>query len=591
MQALIEDYAMIGDCQTCALVARSGSIDFLSWPRFDGDACFAAMLGDEGNGRWLVAPDAIYPRVTRRYDGDTLALETDFEHESGAVRIVDFMPIRGEGSSVIRIVRGLSGTSRMRLILALRFDNGTMRPWVRLTDRGFVAELGPARVIFDCTVPLVLQQDTVYAVFDVAAGDQVAFSLSYSDAIAETPPIPVADAELDETKRFWLDWIGRFDKTCIRPDVVKRSLLTLKAMIHSRTGGLVAAASFGLPEKPHGDMNWDYRYTWLRDATFTLGALLTCGYRDEATAWGNWMQRAVGGDPTRLQIMYRLDGSRDLQERKAPQLAGHEGANPILIGNEAAGQLQLDVYGELLLAMHVSEMGGIERTVRGVEMERMLVEHLARTWNDPGADIWETRGGLRRYIYSQVMAWVGVDRFLRSERTRSTLDEATYKRLEICRDAIHHAVCSNGFSKSKRSFVQAYGSEAIDASLLLLPLVGFLPITDERVSGTIAAVEHHLLQDGFVRRMALDDDGDEQEGAFLACSCWLSDCYYLQGRQDEAVALLDRVIGVANDVGLLAEEYHVPTRRMIGNFPQALSHLAVVLSVMRQSGAALHTGI
>ena len=403
------------------------------------------------------------------------------------------------------------------------------------------------------------------------------------------PPRLDAAERLEGTRTYWADWIARFDKPCIRPEAVRRSLITLKALIHQRTGGLVAAATFGLPEMPGGSMNWDYRFTWLRDATFTLSALLNAGYKEEATAWRDWIARAVGGDPTRLQIVYRLDGQRSLREYEASQFSGYDGARPVLIGNKAADQVQLDVYGELLNAMHVGERGGIERSARSLQAERMLVEYLDRIWNQPGADIWESRDDPQRYTYSQAMAWVGINQFLTSDRTRETLDETMFKRLSATRDVIHQTVCSKGYDETRGHFVQAYGNADLDASLLLLPLVKFLPVTDPRITGTIAAIERHLVEGGFVRRKVAIDDANE-EGAFLACSCWLADCYYLQGHHEKAREMLDRVIDVSNDVGLLAEEYHVPTRRLIGNMPQALSHLAVVNSALLQSGPVLQRG-
>ena len=590
MRPQIEDYAIIGDGETCALVSRSGSIDFLCWPSFDGDACFAALLGDASNGRWSITPDLAHPRISRRYAGDTLIVETDFHDGDNAVRVTDFMPIRGRFSSIIRIVEGLAGTMRMRMALTLRFEDGTMRPLARTSDRGLIAELGPARVVLDSPVPLDLRDATAHALIDVAEGRGLAFVLSYTDVTEDEPQALDVAERLEDTRAYWSDWIGRFDKPCIRPQAVRRSLITLKALIHRRTGGLLAAATFGLPEKPGGDMNWDYRYCWLRDATFTLSALLNAGYREEATAWRDWISRAVGSDPTKLQIAYRVDGSRKMHEHRASQFSGHGGAKPVLIGNEAAGQLQLDVYGELINAIHVGDRGGLDPGDHTLEAERMLVEYLDRIWNEPGADIWESRGDPKRYTYSQVMAWVGIDQFLRSDRTRSNLDDVMFERLSNTRDAIHQTVCAKGYDERGGHFVQAYGEAALDASLLLLPLVGFLPATDPRITGTVAAIERHLLEGGFVRRTASDDDQNE-EGAFLPCSCWLADCYFLQGRHDKAREMLDRVIGISNDVGLLSEEYHVPTRRLIGNMPQALSHLAVVNSALLQSGSVLQRGM
>ena len=586
MQSLIEDYAMIGDGETCALISRSGSIDFLCWPRFDSSSCFAALLGNSDNGHWSIAPEAVNPLLNRQYDGDTLVLQTEFRDKECASRITDFMPMRNRASSVIRIVEGLAGTTRMRMSLSLRLDYGTMRPWARVTERGLLAELGPARIVLDSPAPIVMENGIAYAAFEVSEGQSLTFTLSYADCSEEMPPILNTVACLEQTKRYWQDWIGRFDKPCLRPEAVKRSLITLKALIHQRTGGLVAAATFGLPEKPGGQMNWDYRYTWIRDSTFTLSALLNAGYKDEATAWRNWLARAAGGDPTKLQIVYRVDGSRELHEREAPQFSGYANARPIIIGNEAAEQMQLDVYGELINAIHLAERGGLERNLQGFDAERIIVEHVDRHWNDPGADIWEERGELRRYTYSQAMAWVAIHQFLQSDDTQYKLDKTTRERLTRTRDAIHENVCARGYNETLGHFVRVYGEIELDASLLLLPLVGFLPISDPRIAGTITAIETKLVEGGLVRRMAMSNEQDE-EGAFLACSCWLADCFYLAGRHHEAREMLDRVIAVANDVGLLAEEYHVPTRRLIGNMPQALSHLAVVNSALLQSGLVL----
>lgn len=586
MRPIIEDYAMIGDGETCALISRFGSIDFLCWPRFDSSTCFAALLGDASHGHWSIATEVNNPIITRRYDGDTLILETEFRDGEQAFRITDFMPIRNRASSVIRVVDGIAGTCRLRMSLAMRFDYGTMRPWSRLTERGLLAELGPARVVLDSAVPVILDDSTAYAVFEVSAGQRLSFVLSYADSSEEVPPVLDVDECLEATKRFWLDWIGRFDKPCLRPEMVRRSLITLKALIHQRTGGLIAAATFGLPEKPRGNMNWDYRYTWIRDATFTLAALLNAGFKEEATAWQDWLARAAGGDPTKLQIVYRIDGSREMHERQAPKLIGYEGAKPILIGNEAADQMQLDVYGELVNAIHLAERGGLERNAHSFDTERLIIEYLDRHWNDPGADIWEVRDEPRHYTYSQVMAWVAMEQFLRSDEARRRLDATTLKRLTRTRDAIHEMVCRKGYDEQAGHFVRWYGTDELDASLLLLPLVGFLPITDYRITSTITSIERHLLKEGFVRRNVATTEDDE-EGAFLACSCWLADCWYLAGRHDDAQAMIDRVIGIANDVGLLAEEYHVPTRRLIGNMPQALSHLALINSVLLQSGNIL----
>ncbi len=586
MPSAISDYALIGDGRTCALVSRTGAIDFLCWPRFDSDACFAALLGDESHGHWTLAPCGYVTEVTRRYRGDTLVLESDFQTDAGAVRITDFMPWHDGPSAVIRRVQGLGGRVAMRSRLRLRFDYGRMPPWVQVRDRVLTGEVGPDRVTLRGPAALSLKQEEGRSDFVVEEGQTLDFILTYSDAALPEPPPLDSASLLATTLDHWSGWIGRFDKPCRWPEATKRSLLTLKAMFDRKTGGLMAAATLGLPEVPQGSSNWDYRYCWLRDATFTLSAMLNAGYREEAQCWRDWILRAIAGRPDKLQIVYRTDGGRRLAEYEADWLPGYRGARPVRIGNAASGQNQLDVFGELMDSFHVAAKAGIAREQRGLEVETALVEHLEGIWDKPGADIWENRGDPQRYTYSQAMAWVGVDRFLKGAETRRFADEALVGRLTALRDTIHHSVCERGYSASLGHFVQHYGSEVLDASLLLLPLVGFLAASDPRMAGTIAAIERELMDGGLVRRKAAKGDGSD-EGAFLACSCWMADCMKMQGREDEAATMLERVIGLSNDVGLLSEEYHTPTRRLIGNIPQSLTHLGVVNTALFLSGPVI----
>ncbi len=591
MPSLIQDYALVGDGETCALIARDGSVDFLCWPRFDSDACFCALLGDERNGHWRIAPEELPAQGRRRYRGDTLVLETEFETASGAVRLIDFMPRRGQHSSLVRIVEGVRGQVPMRIDLRLRFDYGFMPPWVRSERDCLIADVGPDLVVFRAPVPVETSgtDATATAGFTVSAGQRLAFTLTYGDASEPTPPRLDAEALLADTVKFWEDWIARFDKPCHWPAAVKRSLITLRSLIHFKTGGLVAAPTFGLPEVPGGSMNWDYRYCWLRNSTFTLTALLNAGYTEEATQWRDWILRAIAGRPDKMQIVYRVDGGRRLSEWEVKWLPGYEGSKPVLVGNEAASQRQLGVYGELLDSMHVAASGGVERTARDIEVEAALVHYLESIWDKPGADIWESRGDPHCYTFSQAMAWVGVTQFLRGARTHEAVDGDAIRRLEALRETIYATVCAKGFDAGRGHFVDYYGSDKLDASLLLLPIVGFLPADDPRMAGTIAAIERDLMDGGLVRRKPAKHDGHD-EGAFLVCSCWLADCTAKQGRHREAREMLERVIGLSNDVGLLSEEYHVPTQRLIGNIPQALTHLGVVNTALSLSGPVLRRG-
>ena len=589
MTSPVADYALIGDGRTAAMVARNGSIDFLCLPNFDSDACFAAMLGDQGNGCWQIAPTGFVTAVERRYRGDTLILETEHSTESGAVRVTDFMPWHDGEPMVVRMIEGLSGEVEMASLLRPRFDYGRVPPWMRPFDGGLCADAGSHQLVLHAPCALEAIDGDARATFRVKKGERLVFALSYAPSYAELPNKPDTTRLLKQTDKAWRDWIGRFDAPDRWGAPLKRSLLTLKALIDRRTGGLVAAATMGLPEVPGGAMNWDYRYCWLRDATFTLTALLNAGFGDEAVRWRDWILRAIAGDPNDMRIMYRIDGGRRLQEYEATWLKGHGGAKPVLVGNAASDQTQLDVYGELIDSFHVGARAGVERTSRDIAVEIALIEYLEGAWDKPGADIWESRGDPGCYTYSQAMAWVGINHFVESDVMRAAAGDELVGRMRGLREQIHRTVCERGYSSSLGHFVQRYDGDALDASLLLLPLVGFLPADDPRIAGTIAAVERELMDGGLVRRKAAKGDGHD-EGAFLACSCWLADCMAMQGRHEEAETMLDRVIGLSNDVGLLSEEFHVPTRQLIGNVPQALTHLGVVNTALFLSRPVVQRG-
>lgn len=583
MTSALGEYAIIGDGRTCALVAPTGSIDFFCWPKFDSDACFAALLGDERHGFWRIAPAGYVASTSRRYRGDTMILETEHETDTGRVRVTDFMPWHDGVSALVRIVEGLKGSVPVALSLRLCFGYGQVSPWIQAHKRGLVAEMGPDRVILDSPLDLSIGDGSATVAFTVEKGDRVAFILSYSLSTDRLPRQLSVDPLLEKTEKAWIGWIGRFDVPCRWPDAVKRSLLTLRTLTDRTSGGIVAAATLGLPELPGGSLNWDYRYCWLRNSTFTLTALVNAGLHEEAKSWRDWILRAVGGEPSRMQIVYRIDGRRRLPEHELDGLPGYRGARPVRIGNAASGQLQLDVFGELMDSFDVLSKAGIARTPRVIEVETAIVRHLELVWDQPSADIWESRGEPQLYTYSQVMAWVGIDRFLNAHDENSDVDPALISRLKPLRETIHHTICECGYSSDYGHFIQRYESDTLDASLLLLPLVGFLPVDDARIAGTIAAVERELMDGGLVKRKAPSAEGPD-EGAFLVCSCWLADCYKMQGRDEEAAALLERVIGLSNDVGLLSEEYHVPSRSLTGNIPQALTHLGVVNTALFLSG-------
>lgn len=586
MTSAIQDYAIIGDGRSCALVAKTGSIDFLCWPRFDSDACLAGLLGDERHGCWLISPAGYVSEITRSYRDNTMILETEHVTDTGRVRVTDLMPWHDGASSIIRMVEGLKGEVEMTMSLRLRFGYGQITPWMQRHERGLIFEIGPDRVIFDCPVELTTVTDDARASFMLAKGAKLVFVLGYSRSTALLPAPLKVDALVKATEKEWKDWIGRFEAKTRWDGAVRRSLMTLRTLIDRESGGIVAAATLGLPEIPGGSANWDYRYCWLRDSTFTLTALLNAGFHEEAERWRDWILRAVGGHAATMQIVYRTDGGRRLPERDLDGLPGYQGATPVRVGNAASDQMQLDVFGELMDSFDVSAKAGIVRTPRVIDVETAIEEHLEKVWDQPSADIWESRGDPQRYTYSQVMVWVAINRFLAARASDDKADRALIARLEKLKDVIHRTVCERCYSSDLGHFVQYFSSNTLDASLLLLPLVGFLPIDDPRIASTIAAIERNLMEGGLVRRKAQTSNGHD-EGVFLVCSCWLADCYKMQGRDDEAAALLERVIGVSNDVGLLSEEYDVRSRSLVGNFPQALTHLGLINTALFLSGPVI----
>jgi GH15 family glucan-1,4-alpha-glucosidase len=577
--ARIEDYGLIGDTQTAALVARDGSIDWLCFPRFDSGACFAALLGHPRHGRWRIMPGDDIRSVTRRYRGPSLILETEFTTATGIVRLIDFMPIRGTEPDVVRIVEGVAGEVPMQMELIVRFDYGSIIPWVKRVDDLWTATAGPDSLSLKTPVTLEGVNFATRADFTVKPGDRVPFVLTW--APSHQAPRALADpfGALEDTLEWWDDWVKAFSYEGPWKEQVLRSAITLKGLTFAPTGGIVAAATTSLPEKIGGVRNWDYRFCWLRDATFTLYSLINCGFMTEAAAWRNWLLRAAAGDPAKLQTMYGAAGERRLPEMLLEWLPGYEGSRPVRIGNAAVKQFQLDVYGEVIDALHVARHAGLEPDVSAWELEKVILDFVEKAWREPDEGIWEVRGPQRHFVHSKVLAWVAFDRSIKSAEKFGL--EGPVDRWQQVRQEIHDDVCANGYNEALGTFTQYYGSTDVDASLLQIPLVGFLPCTDRRVRDTIATVERELYEDGFLHRYRTRGDGDvdglpEGEGAFLACSFWLADVYELQGRHDEAHALFERLLSLTNDLGLLAEEVDVRTGRQLGNFPQAFSHVSLI---------------
>jgi GH15 family glucan-1,4-alpha-glucosidase len=577
--ARIEDYALIGDFQTAALVERGGSIDWLCFPRFDSGACFAALLGDAQHGRWLVAPVA-QAQPTRRYLHDTLVLETTWACDGGVVRVFDFMPPRGKAPDVVRIIDGVEGSVRVRSELVIRFDYGRIVPWVHRRGDARVAVAGPDALCFRTSAPTRGENMRTISDFTIEEGERIPFVLTWFPSHEQVPPAIDPEVALAETESLWREWNAEVtvDLPPEQRDLLHRSLMVLKALTYSPTGGIVAAPTTSLPESIGGVRNWDYRFCWLRDATLTLLSLLHAGHVHEAAQWRTWLLRAVAGEPADLQIMYGVAGERRLDEFELPWLPGYEGSAPVRIGNKASEQLQLDVYGEVMDALYQARAHGLENQKEAWQLQKLLLSHLEEAWCEPDEGIWEIRGPRRHFVHSKVMAWVAFDRAVRSVEEHGL--EGPVGHWRALRDEIFDEVCDRGFDEEIGSFVQAYDTKELDASLLVIPLVGFLDAADPRVRGTVEAVERELLHDGFVYRYRTYEGGVDGlppgEGVFLPCSFWLVDCYELLGRHREAHALFERLLGLANDVGLLAEEYDPTEKRLLGNFPQAFTHLALV---------------
>ena len=573
----IEDYALIGDTHTAALISREGSLDWLCLPRFDSPACFAALLGTPEHGRWLLTPYDDITTVHRRYRGDTLVLETRYVTATGTAMVLDFMPPRDRDINLVRIVVGVKGTVRMKMEMTLRFDYGSIVPWVSHHRRLLKAVAGPDAVYLETAVELQGVGFSTVADFTVTEGQEIPFTLTWR-ASHDTPPKPlITERALSETELWWKKWSSRCTYQGPWRDAVIRSLITLKALTYAPTGGIVAAPTTSLPELLGGVRNWDYRYCWIRDATFTLYALLMAGYHSEANAWREWLLRAVAGKPSDLQIMYGIAGERRLTELELPWLPGYERSTPVRIGNAASQQFQLDVYGEMMDTMHQARELGLAASEDSWRVQHAIMEFLESVWDHPDEGIWEVRGPRRHFTHSKVMAWVAVDRAVKAiERCHV---EGPLDRWRALRTTIHEQVCREGYDANRGSFVQYYGGTSLDGSLLMIPLVGFLPASDPRVQGTLHAIERDLTVEGLVMRYRPSGQLDGlpgDEGMFLPCSFWLVDNLVLAGREDEARALYDRLVGLSNDVGLLSEEYDLKNKRLVGNFPQAFSHVSLI---------------
>ncbi|MFF9633603.1 glycoside hydrolase family 15 protein [Streptomyces bacillaris] len=600
MAGRIEDYALIGDMQTAALVCRDGTADWLCLPRFDSHAVFAGLLGTEEHGFWRLSParpegTEPLPADRRRYRGDSLILESEWDTPRGTVRVTDFMPPRDGAPQLIRIVEGVSGRVPMRSELRMRFSYGRVTPWVHKVDGRTVAVAGPDSVWLDTQADTYGENLTTYSDFTVGPGDRVAFTISWQPSHREPPAHPDPEGSLEATELFWREWVDQCTYHGPYREAVVRSLITLKALTYAPTGGIVAAPTTSLPEEIGGVRNWDYRYTWLRDAAITLSSLLRTGYREEARAWREWLLRAVAGDPENLQIMYGIAGERELGEAELDWLPGYENSAPVRVGNGAANQLQLDVYGEVTEALHLAHMTGLTRNDYAMGLQLKLIEYLEKHWEEPDEGIWEVRGPRRHFVHSKVMAWVAVDRTIKLVESGDV--EGPLERWYELRDDIHRDVCERGYDKERNTFTQSYGSKELDASLLLIPQMGFLPPDDKRVIGTIEAIQRELsTEDGFILRYPTEGeeagvDGLEgDEGAFLACSFWMADDLAMIGRVDEARRLFEKLLSLRNDLGLLAEEWDSNLQRQVGNFPQAFSHVPLIDTALRLTASGAYVG-
>ncbi|MFH9296099.1 glycoside hydrolase family 15 protein [Streptomyces sp. NPDC017520] len=600
MAGRIEDYALIGDMQTAALVCRDGTADWLCLPRFDSHAVFAGLLGTEEHGFWRMSParaEGTEPAFAdrRRYRGDSLVLESEWDTPRGTVRVTDFMPPRDGAPQLIRIVEGVSGRVPMRSELRMRFSYGRVTPWVHKVDNRTVAVAGPDSVWLDTEAETYGKNLTTYSDFTVGPGERVAFTISWQPSHHEPPALPEPEGSLEATELFWREWVDQCTYHGPYREAVVRSLITLKALTYAPTGGIVAAPTTSLPEEIGGVRNWDYRYTWLRDAAITLSSLLRTGYREEARAWREWLLRAVAGDPENLQIMYGIAGERELGEAELDWLPGYENSGPVRVGNGAANQLQLDVYGEVTEALHLAHMTGLTRNDYAMGLQLKLIEYLEKHWEEPDEGIWEVRGPRRHFVHSKVMAWVAVDRTIKLVESGDV--EGPLERWYQLRDDIHRDVCDRGYDKERNTFTQSYGSKELDASLLLIPQMGFLPPDDKRVIGTIEAIQRELsTEDGFILRYPTEGEhagvdglaGDE--GAFLACSFWMADDLAMIGRVDEARQLFEKLLSLRNDLGLLAEEWDSNLQRQVGNFPQAFSHVPLIDTALRLTASGAYVG-
>lgn len=587
MPSRIEDYALIGDCESAALVSRDGSIDWLCWPRFDSPACLAALLGTHQNGCWKLAPSGDVRRITRRYRKSTLILETEFETDEGAVTIIDFMPFEEDQCDIVRLVRGVRGQVAMHMEFTLRFNYGKTVPWVYQTEDGCLRMIaGPDMVLL--RTPAAVHGENLHTVADfvVREGQTVPFVLTYRASHLSPPRAIDPEKALEHTDAFWKEWTDRCTYEGPWRDQIERSLITLKALTYAPTGGILAAATTSLPEQPGGQRNWDYRFCWIRDAAFALSSLMQTGYYEEAAAWQNWLLRAVAGSPDQLQIVYGLAGERELTEMELPWLPGYANSRPVRVGNAASEQLQLDIYGEISGVLHLARQGKLPRNEQEVELQWKMLEHLETIWREPDEGIWEVRGPRRHFTHSKVMAWMAFDRAIQSSEQFGL--EGPIDRWKAVREEIHADVCRKAYDPELGSFVQFYGSKELDANLLFLAKSRFLPSDDPRIVGTVEAIDRSLVKDGFLLRYnthAVDDGLPPGEGAFLPCSFWLADVYVLLGRLNEAKALFERLLKLPNDVGLLSEEYDFTGKRLLGNFPQAFSHVAFVNTALRLTQA------